>query len=104
ARARPPRENPATRVVDCTGDQPAVLGLAGEPEPGVRDWLRAGPQAPTDALDRLPRGARGGRGGAAGGGGAWSPAGPPALAGVLPEAGAAPAVALQADPRPTFCD
>ena len=84
------------RVVDCTGDQPAVLGLAGEPEPGVRDWLRAGPQAPTDALDRLAIDA--------GRGVTLLPAGTPGLDGVLPEAGAALAVALQADPRPTFCD
>ena len=46
------REGPA-RLADLAGDQPAVLGLAADPEQGLRDWLRAGPEAPTDALDRL---------------------------------------------------
>ena len=46
------REGPA-RVADLAGDLPAVLGLATDPELGLRDWLRAGPEAPTDALDRL---------------------------------------------------
>lgn len=43
----------ATRLVDLCGDQPAILGLGADPETGVADWLRAGPTAPTDALDRL---------------------------------------------------
>lgn len=90
------RDNPATRLVDLTGDQPAVLGLAGEPEPGVRDWLRAGPQAPTDALDRLaievaPRLS-------------LLPAGTPGMDGVAEESGAALAVALGSDERPAVCD
>ena len=41
------------RIVDLAGDQPAVLGLAHDPDPGLRDWLRAGPEAPTDALEHL---------------------------------------------------
>ena len=31
------------RVVDLAGDQPAVLGLAHDPVPGLLDWMRAGP-------------------------------------------------------------
>ena len=46
------REAPA-RVADLAGDLPAVLGLAHDPDPGLRDWLRIGPEAPTDALDRF---------------------------------------------------
>src|SRR6185436_18459308 len=46
------REDSA-RLADLSGDQPAILGLAGDPEQGLRDWLSAGPEAPTDALDRL---------------------------------------------------
>ena len=90
------RSAPA-RIVDLTGDLPAVLGLADDPCPGVHDWLRAGPQAPTDALDHLavtvapqlsllPAGDVD-RGGA-----------------VTPEAGAALAVALDSDAAPTVCD
>lgn len=41
------------RLVDLDGDQPAILGLGAEPAAGVADWLAAGPNAPTDALDRL---------------------------------------------------
>jgi hypothetical protein len=41
------------RVADLAGDQPAIFGLAGEPELGLLDWLDAGVEAPTDALDRL---------------------------------------------------
>ena len=84
------------RIVDLSGDQPAVLGLAHDPVPGLLDWMRAGPGAPVDALDHLavevvarlellPAGAL---------------HGPPAV----PEAGAALAVALDADPRPAVCD
>jgi hypothetical protein len=84
------------RIVDLSGDQPAVLGLAHEPVPGLLDWMRAGPGAPTDALEHLsldvaprlallPAGVAHGR--------------PPD-----PEAGAALAVALDADPRPAACD
>ncbi|MET0275295.1 MAG: hypothetical protein ABW211_00455 [Acidimicrobiia bacterium] len=41
------------RVADLAGDQPAIFGLAGEPELGLLDWLDAGVEAPTDSLDRL---------------------------------------------------
>ncbi|HEV7524041.1 MAG TPA: hypothetical protein VGP92_03710 [Acidimicrobiia bacterium] len=84
------------RIVDLAGDQPAVLGLAHDPVPGLLDWMRAGPGAPTDALEHLavdvaPRLALLPAGDASG---------PPAV----PEAGAALAVALEADPRPGVCD
>ena len=89
------RTSPA-RIADLTGDQPAVLGLAGEPDAGLRDWLRAGPQAPTDALDRLAI--------EIGRNLSLLPAGAPGLTDVLPEAGAALAVALDDDSRATVCD
>jgi hypothetical protein len=84
------------RIVDLAGDQPAVLGLAHDPVPGLLDWMRAGPGAPTDALEHLavdvaPRLALLPAGDASG---------PPAV----PEAGAALAVALEPDPRPGVCD
>jgi hypothetical protein len=41
------------RVADLGGDQPAIFGLAGEPELGLVDWMEAGPEAPLDALDRM---------------------------------------------------
>jgi hypothetical protein len=40
-------------LVDLAGDAPAVLGLAEPSGPGLSDWLRAGPDAPVDALGRL---------------------------------------------------
>ena len=89
------REGP-TRVADLAGDLPAVLGLAADPDQGLRDWLRIGPEAPTDALDRVALDA----------GDTLSllPAGSGDLATASPEAGAALAVALRADPRPTIVD
>jgi hypothetical protein len=41
------------RIADLDGDHPAIFGLGAEPELGVLDWLAAGPEAPTEALDRL---------------------------------------------------
>ena len=84
------------RVADLAGDLPAVLGLAADPDVGLRDWLRAGPDAPTDALDRLAIDA--------GRGLVLLPAGSGDIAQVTPEAGAALAVALRTDPRPTIVD
>ena len=89
------REGPA-RVADLAGDLPAVLGLAADPDQGLRDWLRIGPEAPTEALDRVALDA--------GDGLALLPAGSGDLANVTPEAGAALAVALRGDPRPTVVD
>src|SRR5262249_39634950 len=83
------------RVVDLTGDQPAVLGLPDEPAPGVRDWLRTGAHAPADALDHLAIDINVGV--------SLLPAGAPDIGAALPEAGARPALPLPADPRPTVC-
>ena len=84
------------RVADLTGDQPAVLGLPNAPAPGLFDWLRAGPQTPADAIDRfgveIARRL------------VLLPAGDGSIDGVAPESGAALAVALQHDDRPTLCD
>jgi MinD-like ATPase involved in chromosome partitioning or flagellar assembly len=41
------------RLADLDGDQPAIFGLGAEPAIGLVDWLDAGPEAPTEALDRL---------------------------------------------------
>src|SRR5689334_23894466 len=90
------REGPA-RLADLAGDQPAIFGLATDPDPGLRDWLRIGPEAPTDALDRLPVAA-------AGGALALLGAGSGDVVSASPEAGAALAVALGADARPTVAD
>ena len=84
------------RLVDLAGDQPAIFGLGADPDTGVADWLAAGPEAPTDALDRLAVEAAPGvalvpRGTGAG------PLAPLAAA----EAGAALAVALRDGPVPT---
>jgi hypothetical protein len=84
------------RVVDLAGDQPAVLGVAHDPVTGLFDWMRAGPSAPSDALEQLslavaPRCS-------------LVPAGAVRGPDVAPEAGAALAVALDADPRPAACD
>lgn len=84
------------RIIDLAGDQPAVLGLAHDPEPGLFDWMRAGPAAPTDALEHLavsvaPRLD-------------LIPAGTVHGDPAVPEAGAVLALALDADPRPGVCD
>jgi hypothetical protein len=89
------REGPV-RIADLAGDLPAVLGMATDPDPGLRDWLCAGPEAPTDAIDRLACDA--------GGGLSLLPAGMGNVATATPEAGAALAVALRADSRPTVVD
>jgi len=86
----------AARIVDLAGDQPAVLGLAHEPDPGLLGWLRMGPQAPTDALDHLEVDVTARL--------SLLPSGEPSDAQPLPEAGAALAAALDTDPRPTVCD
>ncbi len=87
------------RLADLGGDQPAIFGLAADPPTGLADWLAAGPEAPTDALERLavevapgvtllPRGQ---------GAGALAPV-------AAAEAGAALAVALRDGPVPTVAD
>jgi len=93
------REDAGARLADLAGDQPAIFGLASDPETGVADWLAAGPEAPPDALERLavpaapgitlvPRGAP-----------EQSLAPQPAA-----EAGAALAVALRDGPVPAIVD
>jgi len=84
------------RLGDLVGDQPAVLGLGVEPDRGLRDWLRVGADAPTDALERIAVGA--------GRALALLPAGGGDLAGVAPEAGAALGVALRSSDVPTVLD
>lgn len=86
------------RLADLDGDQPAIFGLAADPTTGLFDWLAAGPEAPSDALERLavpaapgvvllPRGED-------------RPLAPMAAA----EAGAALAVCLRDGPVPTLVD
>jgi hypothetical protein len=90
------RDAAAVRIADLTGDQPAVLALTNEPAPGLHDWLRAGVDAPVDALDRLAIDV--------GKGVSLLPAGVGGLTMVAQESGAALAVALSNDSRPTMCD
>jgi hypothetical protein len=84
------------RLADFGGDQPGILGVAGEPALGLADWLNTGAQAPAEALDRfevdvgrgltlLPRGER-------------------CAFDASPEAGAALGVVLANDPRLTIAD
>ncbi len=89
------REGPA-RIADVSGDMPALFGLGRDPTPGLRDWLAAGADAPTDALERLEVAISQGL--------SLLPAGTGALHTVAPESGAALAVALRSDARPTVCD
>jgi len=87
------------RLADLDGDQPALFGLASDPPTGLVDWLGAGPEAPTDALERLTVEAAAGV--------ALIPRGSPArpLAPVpAAEAGAALAVALRDGLVPTVVD
>ncbi len=47
------RDGAGARLADLAGDQPAIFGLAADPETGIVDWLAAGAEAPADALERL---------------------------------------------------
>jgi hypothetical protein len=93
------RQAGAARLGDLDGDHPAIFGLGAEPPIGLVDWLNAGPEAPSEALDRLaveaapgvallPRG------------GSERTLAPVAIA----EAGAALAVALRDGPVATIVD
>ena len=53
-------ESGPVRVVDCSGDQSAIFGLAADPEPGVSTWLHAVPAVADDALGALACPAPGG--------------------------------------------
>lgn len=93
------RHGAGARLADLGGDQPAIFGLATDPPAGLTDWLAAGPEAPSEALERLAVEAARGvvlvpRGGAA------RSLAPVAAA----EAGAALAVALRDGPVPTVLD
>jgi hypothetical protein len=93
------RDAAGARLADLAGDQPAIFGLAADPETGLADWLAAGPEAPPDALERLTV--------AAAPGVALLPRGAPDRP-LAPqpaaEAGAALAVALRDGPVPTVVD
>jgi cellulose biosynthesis protein BcsQ len=87
------------RLADLDGDQPAIFGLGAEPELGLLDWLAAGPEAPTEALDRLAVEVAPGV--------ALLPFGRPVsplTARPAAEAGAALAVALRDGPVPVVAD
>jgi hypothetical protein len=93
------RDAAGARLADLAGDQPAIFGLAADPETGLAEWLAAGPEAPVEALERLAHPAAPGvvllpRGEAA------RPLSPVPAA----EAGAALAVALRDGPVPTIVD
>jgi hypothetical protein len=80
-------------LVDLTGDQPHVLGLAEPHGPGVADWLVAGTEAPAPGLGRLEVAVRDGL--------ALLPRGD----GPMPEEGLALlAGELVLDPRPVVVD
>jgi hypothetical protein len=51
--ARDAGHGTGVRVADLAGDLPAVFGLGADPDVGLADWLDAGAEAPTEALDRL---------------------------------------------------
>jgi hypothetical protein len=86
------------RVADLAGDLPAIFGLGVDPEVGLADWLAAGPEAPTEALDRLLGEVAPGVGLLPWGGGAG------AAGDMAPESGAALAVALSHGPSPVLVD
>ncbi len=84
------------RLADLDGDQPALLGLASDPSPGLADWLLAGPDAPADALARLAVPAAPGL--------SLLPTGRADPRDAAPEAGASLAVLLRDDPVLTVAD
>jgi hypothetical protein len=87
------------RLADLAGDQPALFGMGADPPTGLADWLAAGPEAPTEALERLAVEAAPGVALIARG------APPRTLAPVAAaEAGAALAVALRDGPVTTVVD
>jgi hypothetical protein len=94
------RDAGGVRVADLAGDQPAIFGLGADPALGLADWLGAGPEAPTDALDRLLVEVAPGIGLLPQGGHER----PESAVAPLPEAGAALAVALGQGSVPTLVD
>lgn len=92
------RRRGGARVVDLDGDQAAIFGIGTEPSAGAHDWLAAGADAPSEAIERLALDVAPGV--------ALVPCGssPPTLAPhAAAEAGAALAVALRDGP-PTLVD
>ncbi len=87
------------RLADLAGDQAAMLGLASDPPTGLLDWLAAGPDAPTEALERLAVGVAPGLTLLSNGSASPGPTGA-----VTAVAGAALGVALRDGPVPTFAD
>lgn len=51
--ARDSGQSGGVRVADLAGDLPAVFGIGADPDVGLAEWLDAGAEAPTEALDRL---------------------------------------------------
>ena len=80
----------AARLADLDGDQPPMLGLAADPATGLRDWLRSASRRRPTRSTGWPSTVAPGL--------TLLPAGPPALAAVAPEAGAALGVALRERP------
>jgi hypothetical protein len=100
--ARQAREagHPAgVRIADLAGDLPAVFGLGTDPDVGLADWLDAGAEAPTEALDRLLVEVAPGVGLLPRGRGARTATSLP-----VPESGAALAVALAQGSSPVLVD
>jgi hypothetical protein len=87
------------RIADLAGDLPAVFGIAADPDLGLADWLDAGPEAPTEALDRLAVEVTSGVALLPRGRGPRVPTILPA-----PESGATLAVALTQGPAPVLVD
>jgi hypothetical protein len=90
------RERASARLVDLDGDQVPILGLPSDPTTGVSDWLRAGVDAPVDALDRI--------GVPVGAGLTLLPAGQVDASQAPPEVGAALGVALRETGSTTIVD
>ena len=88
----------ASPISQVTCPRSSVSGA--EPSLGVVDWLAAGPEAPTDALDRLLFEVAPGIASPP----PWSERDLPAAATTVGEAGAALAVTLRESPIPTLVD
>jgi hypothetical protein len=97
--ARDAGHSSGVRVADLAGDLPAVFGLGVDPEVGLADWLDAGAEAPTEALDRLLTEVASGVALLPRGRGPRTPTILPA-----PESGAALAVALSEGSSPVLVD
>jgi hypothetical protein len=98
-RARDTGQPSGVRVADLVGDLPAIFGLGADPDVGLADWLDAGAEAPTEALDRLATEVAPGVALLPRGSGPRVPTVLPA-----PESGAALAVALAQGPSPVLVD